>query len=226
LYQPTKEWGEIEQGCGTIGITLEEFVMNRISGIVAIAGLVASASAQNYILGLEGGPDEIDTSNGSVTFTIDVVGDAEAGLGTHMLWGSFGLAISGAEVEDIVWTAASWSVFNLESGYGGDGEFSFVEFGQWENQGVEPDVDSSLGSLIGRFEITLAQNVSASGMLNMSLLPTTTFGLSTIDIDTFESYYSTPETLRLEGYSTNIVPTPASGLVLMGSGLWLMRRRR
>jgi len=201
--------------------------MNRTVCILAFAGLATHASAQNYILRIEGGPQEVDTSSGSVSITLDVIGDAEEGLGTHMLWGSFALeSIGSAIIEDISWTHADWSEFNIDGGYSGNGEYNRIEFGQWEGSGFIPRSGSELGQLIGQFQITLAQNDTASGMLDFRLLQSSSYALSTIDIDSGASYYSTPEVLVLEGFSTAVVPTPSSMMVLISAGILSTRRRR
>lgn len=200
--------------------------MDRILSILAISALTTTAVAQNYILRLEGGPSQVDTSAGAVSFTIDVIGDAEAGLGTHMLWGNFSLETSGAKVEGITWMHAGWSEFNHHSEYGGDGNMSNIEFGQWEWADFVPRAGSELGQQIGSFQITLAQSGIGAGEFRMSLVPSISFGLSTIDVDSGASYYSTPEDLILEGFSIQLVPTPGTAGLLLGSWLLGAGRRR
>ena len=211
--------------------------MNRTIGVVMIAGLCVQASEasdvrvhttdRNYILRMEGGPEQVDTSSGAVTFTFDVIGDAEEGLGTHMLWGSFGLEILGsAEIADVQWSPAEWTEFNFATEYDGHGTIEYIEFGQWDLLGSFPRDGSELGSSIGQFQITLAQNELQSGELEFRFLQTRSFALSTIHVDTHESYYSTPEVLILDGFSLNVVPAPASTLLLVGSGCVLIRRKR
>ncbi|MDF1809167.1 MAG: hypothetical protein P1U42_05670 [Phycisphaerales bacterium] len=201
--------------------------MNRTVCIFAFAGLVTQASAQNYILRIEGGPQQVNTSSGSVSITLDVIGDAEEGLGTHMLWGSFALeSIGSAVIEDISWTHADWSEFNIDGGYDGLGAYNRIEFGQWEGSGFIPRSGSELGQLIGQFQITLAQSDIASGMLDFRLLQSSSYALSTIDIDTGASYYSTPEDLVLEGFSTVVVPAPSSAMIVLSASLLSIRRRR
>jgi len=201
--------------------------MIRAMSILTIAGLASTSFGQNYILRLEGGPQEIDTTTGSVTFTIDVIGDAEAGLGTHMLWGSLALESSGSSlIQNISWVHADWSEYNIDGGYAGNGVYNHIEFGQWETTNWTPRVGSELGERIGSFQISLAQGDDVSGMLDFNLLATSSFGLSTIDIDTGASYYSSPESLVFEGFSIQLVPAPGSALVLMGSILLCTKRRR
>jgi hypothetical protein len=196
--------------------------------IGSAVGLSAmSAAGQNYILRIEGGPTQIDLSSGAATFSVDVVGDAEPDLGTHMLWGSFGLEISeGSLVQSVEWTSSPWSEFTETSGYQGNGSFGFVEFGQFARTGDTVLDGSQLGQRIGSFEITISSTDLRSGELELDLLMTDSIALSTIDSDTDISYYSTPETLSLEGFSVNITPAPSSFAILGLLGCGCTRRRR
>ncbi len=200
--------------------------MRLLASAGLLCGVSLSASAQNYILRIEGGPSEVDVTHGPVTITLDVIGDAEEGLGTHMLWGSFALDVDAvSSVSNIAWTHADWSEINIDHGYGGNGLHNGVEFGQAEGHGWVPRSGSELGQRIGSFQITLAQD-TALGMLDINLLSVARFAFSTIDVDSGQSYYSTPETLVLEGFMTSVVPAPASMSVLALGGMTILRRRR
>lgn len=197
------------------------------AGTMAIAGSVSPTIAQEYLLRLEGGPAQIDTTSGSVIITLDVIGDIFNPTGPEfMMWGSFSLETSGsAVVEGITWTHADWSEFNLDGGYTNDGNYAEVEFGQWEELDWTPPAESAIGLRIGSFQITLAQGVSV-GAFHADLIHGERYSLSTLNVDTGASYYSTPDTLVLEGYSTDIVPAPGSLVIMFGAGLVGARRKR
>ncbi len=199
----------------------------RSLGILAAFGLATTAHTQDYILSLEGGPAQIDTADVSVTFTIDVIGDVFESTGAEfMLWGAFALETSGsAVVEGIAWTHADWSEFNLDGGYTNDGNYAQVEFGQWQGLDWTLPAESAIGNRIGSFQITLSQS-DLSGDFHARLIHGNHFSLSTINVDTGVSYYSTPDSLVLQGFSTNIVPSPSTLAILIGSGIMGMRPRR
>ena len=193
-----------------------------------LSSFSASVFAQNYILRIEGGPESIDLSSGSATISIDVIGDAEEGLGTHMLWGTFGVIASGdASIESMTWESAPWSEFTHNGGYAGAGVYNTIEFGQFARMSDQLRDGSELGQRIGTFEITLTQGSNLHGSFSFELVADPFhIALSTIDASTNASYYSTPETLVLEGFTTNIVPSPGSSFLLIGAGCLGIRRRR
>jgi len=203
-------------------------MMVHVLGVVTIIGLGATASAQEYSLSLQGSTDIVNTSDGSVTISLDVIGDIfESNGAEYMLWGWFGLETRGdAIVEDIQWIPADWSEFNIDTGYLGQGVHGQIEFGQWEGDGWTPHEGSAVGNRIGSFEITLAQQSLAIGQFSAGLVHGERYSLSTINVDTGASYYSTRDSLVLEGYSVGIVPTPSTALILIGAGGLGIRRKR
>lgn len=196
--------------------------------IALLSSFSAPVLAQSYILRIEGGPDSIDLSSGSASFSIDVIGDAEEGLGSHMLWGSFGVIATGnATIESMTWQSAPWSEFTHNGGYAGEGLYNSIEFGQFARLSSQLRDGSELGQRIGTFEITLNQGASLDGSFSFELfVDPFQIGLSTIEASTNASYYSTPETLVLEGFTTNIVPAPGSSVLIVGAGSLGFRRRR
>ena len=198
------------------------------AGLIAIAGLVSGACGQEYLLRLDGGPSEMDLSQGSMTITLDVIGDIFNHQGDeYMLWGGFGLETSGdAIVEDIQWVAEDWSEFNLDHGYLGNGTHGQIEFGQFQGDDWTPREGSEVGNRIGRFQITLAQQSISDGQFSVNLVRGERFSLSTINVDTGASYYSTPDSLELQGFTSNIVPSPGSSVLILGLGVSFTRRRR
>ena len=203
-------------------------MMVHVLGVVAIVGFGATASAQEYSLSLQGSTNIVDTSDGSVTISLDVIGDIfEPDGAEYMLWGWFGLETRGdAIVEHIQWIPADWSEFNIDGGYLGQGVHGQIEFGQWESVGWTPHEGSAVGSRIGSFEITLAQQSLSNGQFSAGLVHGERYSLSTINVDTGASYYSTRDSLVLEGYSVGIVPTPSTALILIGAGGLGIRRKR
>ncbi|MGV6815376.1 MAG: hypothetical protein ACWA5W_10285 [Phycisphaerales bacterium] len=212
------------------GLTQRGGRSQRIAlGLIATAGIVSGACGQEYLLRLDGGPGEMDLSQGSMTITLDVIGDIFEHHGDeYMLWGGFGLETSGdAIVEDIQWVAEDWSEYNQDHGYLGNGIHGQIEFGQFQGDDWTPREGSEVGNRIGRFQITLAQQSISDGQFSVNLVRGERFSLSTINVDTGASYYSTPDSLELQGFTSNIVPSPGSSIMLLGmTGFSLARRRR
>lgn len=201
---------------------------HRILSLISIATIAGSVSAQEYLLRIEGGPESIDLSAGAVTFTLDVIGDIFESQGReYMLGGSFSLEVFGtAAVESISWIPAAWSEFNIDRGYDGNGLYREVEFGQWEWDGWTPRAGSALGSRIGSFQITLAQQDYVIGDFHAALRHGTEHTLSSFNSQTGNSYYSTPDTLTFENFSTHVTPAPSALAMVMFAGLIGSRRKR
>ena len=193
-----------------------------------ILGSGGSAIGQEYLLRLESSVAAVDLSSGQRTITIDVIGDMfRPSVHEYMLWGSFALESSGAGVADIHWEHAAWSEYNHTSGYTNDGNFGIVEFGQWGyDEDWTPNAGSEIGSRIGSFTITLEQGVVVGDQLSVRLVHAGRYALNTIDIDSGQSYYSTPESLLLGDATIQIVPGPAGVMCLLGLGAWGSVRRR
>jgi len=196
--------------------------MKNAVTIIALAGFVAGASAENFSLSLIAA----GASFSSTTITIDVIGDAS--IGTHLMGGGFGLSTNSSSlVSNITWTAGSWSQFNSDDGYDGNGNFGQIIFGQLVIPNVPPfDVPaagSELGSLIGSFQIELTEPLNLANGIDFSFVTFSPFTLEVIDINTGESFQDTSGTLILNGLS---VPTPSSIALLGLGGLAATRRRR
>lgn len=203
--------------------------MKPAAAIIVCATWASAAGAQHYILSIEGAPEQVDLSQGAVTFDIDIIADVDdPSLGTHILSGEFALATTGdALVSQISWSPADWSDFGADGGYAGNGIYNTVGFGQDLIAGQTLDDGALLGSRVGTFSITLASQTQARGQFSISVLPSSFLTLLTIDSGTGASYYSTPDTLILRGLTTTIVPAPGAGLgLVMGAGAFGVRRRR
>lgn len=202
--------------------------MYQSLSFIVIAAIAGSASAQEYVLRLEGGPDEVDLSNGSVMMTLDVIGDIFESQGReYMLGGAFSLETFGsAEIESILWVPADWSEWNTDAGFGGNGIYGEIQFGQQKSEDWTPTPGSAMGSRIGSFQITLAQQDAAVGDFHAALIHGTNFTLSSINAVTGASYYSTPDTLAFENFSTNVTPAPSALAVVLVTGLFGSRRNR
>ncbi len=198
------------------------------AGLIALVGLAGAASGQEYLLRLEGGPSELDLQSSSMTITLDVIGDIFDAQGNeYMLSGQFGIETSGdAIVEHILWIPADWSESNADAGYLGQGIHGQIEFGQWRGEGWVPREGSAVGSRIGSFQITLAQQSIGTGEFSAGLVHGERYSLSTINVDTGASYYSTPDSLELQGFTSDIIPAPGTSFFVIGMGMALGRRRR
>ena len=189
---------------------------------LGICGLATSAFAQNFSLTLVPSVQTIDTSAGAVTITMSVIGDAD--VGTHMLDGAFSMHSNSQLVQDMAWSPASWSQFNTDGGYAGNGDYNQIAYGQlWPIGGIfPPPPNSALGMTIGTFEITLA----GTGEVEFNLLEGTPFTLETIDEFNGVKYIDTDGTLTLQGASITVVPAPAGFASLLICGLLSARRTR
>ncbi len=195
--------------------------------MLAVAGLVGAAGAQNFSLSIAGAPATIDNSSGAVTITIDIIGDAD--VGTHMLGGAFAIEATGAILSTgMTWNPAGWSSFNTDGGYAGNGSYNQVIFGQLVIPGVPPfDVPatgSELGNAIGSFQIVIGQGLY--GLMHLNFIAQEPFTLEVLDLAAGESYRSSAGNLTLNGVEILIYPTPSSLALLGLGGLAASRRRR
>ena len=199
--------------------------MKSTIALVAIAGFAAAASAQSFSLSIAGAPASVDGTAGA-TITVDIIGDAD--VGTHMLGGSFSLSSGSSMVSGMSWTAASWSAFNTDGGYAGNGDYNAVIFGQLVIPGVPPfdvpAVGSELGMAIGSFQIMIA--AGSVGQLDLVLGAESPFTLETIDAAAGTTANSANGSLTLNGASINVTPAPSAMALLGLGGLVAGRRRR
>ena len=210
------------------GVRKQESEMKNAMCMLAVAGLVGTAGAQDFSLSIAGAPATVDATS-AVTITIDIVGNAS--VGTHMLGGSFALVTGGhnATVIDMTWIPASWSAFNTDGGFDGNGNYNPVIFGQLVIPGVPPfDVPaagSELGNSIGSFQVVISA-VSGFFSLDFHLVAQDPFSLEVLDLATGETFQSSAGNLSLNGASITVIPSPSS-LALIGlGGLAASRRRR
>ncbi len=191
--------------------------------VLALAGIVGVSHAEDFSLSLV-------PSSGSFTgtmITIDVIGDST--FGTHMLGGGFGLDTSGEThlVQDITWTPASWSAFNEDGGYLGNGDYGQIVFGQLllPIPGFDvPAAGSELGSSIGSFQITLTQELNLFTNISFDLVASSPFTLESVDADNgLQTMQDIEGSLTLYGLA---VPSPSSLSLIGLSGLVGVRRRR
>lgn len=197
--------------------------MKKTIAIVAIAGFAAAASAQDFSLSISG-PTVV--AEGAV-FTIEVSGDSS--FGTHMLGGGFSLTSGSGLIDDMSWTAASWSGFNEDNdGYLGNGNYGGVVFGQLllPIPGFDvPAVGSDLGSVIGSFQVTLVD--VGSGVIDFALNAASPFTLEAVDVDNGLATASSADgALTLNGLSVLVMPAPSAMALLGLGGLVAGRRRR
>lgn len=190
--------------------------------IAAVAGFAAAATAGNsFSLSIVGAPMTVDTSMGAATFTVDVVGDSS--FGTHLLGGAFSMVSGSSNVTAMSWSANAWSVFNTDGGYGGNGDYNQVVFGQLVIPGIFPPAPGSeLGGVIGSMQIT----VEGAGVLNLDLAGGNPFSLETVDANSGATASSATGSLSLNGASINLVPAPSAMALLGLGGLVAGRRRR
>ncbi len=197
--------------------------MKNALTLIAIAGIASAASAQNWSLSISNAPATV--AEGSV-FSFDVIGDSD--VGTHMLGGSFSMTSGSALIASMTWTPASWSAFNTDGGYAGNGDYNAVVFGQLVIPGVPPfDVPapgSELGGVIGTFQVTLVG--AGFGDIDFALVGESPFSLETLDPITGAGGNSSEGQLALTGATVTVTPAP-SALALLGlGGIAAGRRRR
>jgi hypothetical protein len=201
-------------------------IMKNTMCMIAVAGLTASVSAQEFSLSISSAAATIDTTGGSAVFTIDIIGDAS--VGTHMLGGSFSLVTGSSFVSDMTWIPASWSAFNTDGGFAGGGDYNPVIFGQLVIPGVppfdQPAPGSEIGSRIGSFQVMIEGQLC--GVIDFQLVAQSPFTLEVLDLDTGETFQSSDGNLTLNGASVFSVPSPASLAILGIGGLATLRRRR
>lgn len=189
--------------------------------LLGVSGLATAASAQNFSLSIVLSSLTADTSGGSAVVTATVYGDAD--VGTHMLGGSFSLVSNSQMVQGMTWTPASWSAFNTDNGYAGNGNYNGVIFGQLVIPGIFPPAPGSeLGGAIGTFEITL----TGLGQANFQLVAGSPFTLETVDEITGSTAIDTNGTLSLGSASIGILPAPGGLSLFALGGFCLSRRRR
>ena len=197
--------------------------------LIILASIAGTVSAQEYVLRIEGGPNQVDLSGGSVSMTLDVIGDIFVSQGReYMTGGAFSLETFGAaEVESIVWIPADWSESNIDGGFSNSGIYGEVHFGQhYTMNDWVPRPGSAMGSRIGSFQITLAQQDAAVGDFYAELIHGSRYTLGSINALTGESYYSTPDTLTFENFSTQVTPAPSGLGLAFIVGVFGCRRNR
>jgi len=196
--------------------------MKRARICAAFAGTASTAFAGVPSLTIVPSSTWYDVSSGSATITATVYGDA--GFGTHILGGAFGLEWShtGSTVlSDISWTPAAWSVFNTDPGYAGGNSYNQIVFGQLVIPGIFPPAPGSEnGSAIGSFTITLIRQ----NIVDFQLIAGSPFTIEGVD-DVTGATASNGSNLVLGGMRIGI-PTPGALSMLGLSGLLVSRRRR
>ena len=189
--------------------------------VAGVAGLASQASAQNFSLALV---PSATTVNEGGTFTLSVYGDADAG--SHLLGGAFSLESNSACIVDMSWQNASWSAFNTDGGYAGNGNYNQVIFGQLVIPGIfPPAAGSELGGLIGSFSVTVS--TGGDGPLFFQLIAGSPFTLETVDSVSGTTYQSSSGAISL-GSATVFacIPSPGTLAILGLGGLASARRRR
>ncbi len=193
----------------------------RSIGVIAIAGFAFSAHAQEFSLGIHA-PTSV-TCEGF--FTIEVTGDSS--FGTHLLGGGFSLVTNSERVVNMTWTPASWSSFNEDGGYQGNGNYGQVVFGQLllPIPGFDqPAAGSELGSLIGSFQVEIVHGHGVT--IDFELVAGSPFTLESVDVDNgLATMQDSEGTLTLGSASVFACPTPST-LALFGMGGMAIARRK
>lgn len=190
--------------------------------IIGICGLASSALSQNFYLSMESSDLDVNTSSGDVTITVTVTGDAD--VGEYLLGGVFGIESNNANIIDMQWEPADWSLFNVDGGYAGNGNYNQTIYGQLIlGNGFPPPPDSLLGNAIGAFQVTFAEG--SLGRVDMGFVEGDPFTLSTYGWPSALEYQSSDGTLHLSGLSINLIPAPGSGALLAIGALAVTRRR-
>tara|TARA_R110002073_G_scaffold1715_1_gene12201 strand:+ start:79786 stop:80376 length:591 start_codon:yes stop_codon:yes gene_type:complete len=196
--------------------------MKNTIAIVAIAGFAAAATAGSTFSLSISGPTVVAAGD---TFTVEVSGDSS--FGTHMLGGGFSLTSNSALVDNMSWTPASWSAFNEDAGYAGNGNHAGVVFGQLllPIPGFDmPAAGSELGGVIGSFDITVGAD---GGVIDFQLVGAAPFTLEAVDADNgLATADSSAGGLSLGGLSVTVTPAPSAMALLGLGGLVAGRRRR
>ncbi len=189
--------------------------------MAALAGSASLAAAQNFSLSLV--PSTTAPFPGS-SFTLTVFGDAD--VGTHILGGAFSLESDGQCIQSMTWTPASWSQFNTDGGFAGDGDYNEVVFGQLVLPPVFlPVAGSELGSAIGTYTIVLDPGIG-DFQIDFQLVGASPFTLETVDAQTGQTFQSSNGTLTLGSARVALIPSPGALSVLGLGGLVATRRRR
>jgi hypothetical protein len=187
----------------------------------AIAGSASLAAAQNFSLSLV--PSTTAPLPGG-SFTLTVFGDAD--VGTHFLGGAFSLESDGQCIQSMTWSPASWSQFNTDGGFAGDGDYNEVVFGQLVLPPVFlPGAGSELGSAIGTYTIVLDPGIG-DFQIDFQLVGSSPFTLETVDAVTGQTFQSSDGTLTLGSARVALIPSPGALSVLGLGGLVATRRRR
>jgi MYXO-CTERM domain-containing protein len=195
--------------------------MKNAVALIAVAGIASVAAAQNFSLTVV--PSATEVGEGG-TFTLSVYGDADQG--SHLLGGAFSLSSDSSLIDSMSWANAAWSAFNTDNGYGGNGNYNEVIFGQLVIPGIfPPAAGSEVGSLIGTFQVNLA--AAGTGIIDIALNSTGgDFTLQTVDSVTGDLFDDTQGQLSLGSTRVTVTPAP-SALALLGlGGIAAGRRRR
>ncbi len=146
-----------------------------------------------------------------------------------MLGGGFSLESNSEHVIDMTWTPASWSQFNEDGGYIGNGNYGQVVFGQilLPIPGFDqPAAGSELGSLIGTFEVEY-EFVSGNLFFDFQLVGSSPFTFETIDVgNNLETMQDIDGNLELGGFSILACPTPSTIALFGIGGMAVARRKR
>ncbi len=130
-------------------------------------------------------------------------------------------------IDSMTWTPASWSAFNEDAGYAGNGDYNGVVFGQLllPIPGFDqPAAGSELGSAIGSFEIVLGAGV---GVIDFQLVAASPFTLEAVDVDNgLATAQDNTGALTLGAHSVTVTPAPSAMALLGLGGLVAGRRRR
>ena len=203
---------------------------HSVYSVLACAGLVSTALAQNFELRLE--PGSVSPSG---LFTISVYGDADVGDGYYSA--AFGLEVTSlsglGSVRDIEWSPGIWAGFAGDAGgYQGDGLHSLV----WMSLLVIPecgvffDCTVPYGTLMGTFTIDVDPVIAETYQISLipapQLDPSLSCSFEVVDEDFSNYWVDSQGTLSLVGTSVSVIPAPACIASLLVCGLLNTRRTR
>ena len=201
--------------------TQRETIMRTGVAIGALAGLAASASAQDFAYEILA-PSVVNFAT-ATSFTVTVIA---SGPGTHIAGGAFGMTIASdppSGIADVTWTPADWSTINTDGGFNGT-DYEPVIFGQLilPDFGFPPAVGSELPAVVGTFTFLIGD--ASLFLVDLQLVDAGgDFALETFN-DADDSFARDGGSIRY-GSARIVIPAPAS-LTLLGLAPVLGRRRR
>jgi MYXO-CTERM domain-containing protein len=202
--------------------------MKTTLGLIAVAGLASAAVAGGPSLSIVPSATMIDSTT-TTSFTLSVFADA---AGTAVAGGEFALNASGdgAIVSDMVGAAAAWGALGeQDNGYGGNGNYNGLIFGQLIFPPFIPAADDSLlGAgpvLLGTVTVTIDAN--SAGVIDWSTAAGGgAFILEIFTDDGADGVFDQFTSVAHGSATVTVTPAPSAMALLGLGGLVAGRRRR